>query len=52
MTSWQNQARTDALIAAVMTSTLLGLLILGLVNVVGRTLLRRWTLDVGFESGG
>jgi NitT/TauT family transport system permease protein len=52
MTSWQNQARTDALIAAVMTSTLLGLLILGLVNFVGRTLLRRWTLDVGFESGG
>jgi NitT/TauT family transport system permease protein len=52
MTSWQNQARTDALIAAVMTSTLLGLLILVLVNVVGRTLLRRWTLDVGFESGG
>lgn len=52
MTSWQNQARTDALIAAVGTSTLLGILVLGLVNVVGATLLRRWTLDVGFESGG
>lgn len=52
MASWQSQARTDALIAAVVASTLLGLLILGLVNFVGRTLLRRWTLDVGFESGG
>jgi NitT/TauT family transport system permease protein len=52
MTSWQNQARTDALIAAVMTSTLLGLLILGLVNLISRTLLRRWTVNVGFESGG
>jgi NitT/TauT family transport system permease protein len=52
MTSWQNVARTDALIAAVATSTLLGILVLGLVNVIGATLLRRWTLDVGFESGG
>lgn len=51
MTSWQNQARTDALIAAVATSTLLGILVLGIVNLVGATLLRRWTLDVGFESG-
>lgn len=52
MTSWQNQARTDALIAAVMTSTILGILILGSVNLVSATLLRRWTLDVGFESEG
>lgn len=52
MTSWQHLARTDALIAAALTSTLLGLLILGLVNVVAATLLRPWTLDVGFESGG
>ena len=52
MTSWQNQARTDALIAAVMTSNLLGLLILGTVNILSATLLRRWTFDVGFESEG
>ena len=52
MTSWQNQARTDALIAAVATSTLLGILVLGIVNFVGSVLLRRWTRDVGFESGG
>ncbi|MGN6136295.1 MAG: ABC transporter permease [Aureliella sp.] len=52
MTSWQNQARTDALMAAVATSTLLGILVLGLVNLVGATVLRRWTSDVGFESGG
>lgn len=51
MTSWQNQARTDALIAAVMTSTLLGIGMLGIVNFVGATLLRRWTINVGFESG-
>lgn len=51
MTSWQNLARTDALIAAALTSTLLGLLILGLVNFVAATVLRRWTSDIGFESG-
>jgi len=51
MTSWQNQARTDALIAAVMASTLLGIGMLGIVNLVGATLLRRWTVNVGFEGG-
>ncbi len=51
ITSWKNVARTDAVIAATITSTLLGLLILGLVNLIAATLLRRWTRDVGFESG-
>lgn len=51
MTSWQNNARTDALIAAVLASTLLGIVMLGLVNLIAATLLRRWTANVGFESG-
>lgn len=51
ITSWKNVARTDAVIAATFTSTLLGLLVLGLVNLIAATLLRKWTRDVGFESG-
>ncbi len=50
MTSWLRSARTDALIAAALTSTLLGLLILGIVNLVSYTLLRKWTSDIGFEN--
>jgi NitT/TauT family transport system permease protein len=51
MTSWQTVARTDALIAAVLTSTLLGILMLGLVNLAAVVFLRRWTSNMGFESG-
>ncbi len=51
ITSWKNVARTDAVIAATITSTLLGLIILGLVNLIAATVLRRWTSDIGFESG-
>lgn len=51
ITSWKNVARTDAVIAATITSTLLGLTVLGLVNFFAATLLRKWTRDVGFESG-
>lgn len=51
ITSWKNVARTDAVIAATITSTLLGLLILGLVNLISATLLSKWTRDIGFESG-
>ncbi|QEG01014.1 Putative aliphatic sulfonates transport permease protein SsuC [Stieleria maiorica] len=46
MTHWQGFVKTDALIAAVFTSTLLGLFLFGLVHLVSRTLLRRW-IDVG-----
>ncbi|MCA9139981.1 MAG: ABC transporter permease [Planctomycetales bacterium] len=42
MASWQAFLKTAALIAAVFTSTLLGLILFGLVDVVSRTLLRRW----------
>ncbi len=52
MTGWQNLAKTDALMAVVMTSTLLGLVMLGLVNLTSRWLLRRWTDGSGFEKNG
>ncbi|MCC6507792.1 MAG: ABC transporter permease subunit, partial [Pirellulaceae bacterium] len=52
ITDWQSRTRTAGVIAAARTSTVLGLMILGLVNLVAATLLRRWTRDVGFESGG
>ncbi len=50
MTGWQNLARTDALIAVVFVSTLLGLCTLGLVNLLAKTLLYRWTSSSGFEN--
>ncbi len=49
MIGWQNLARTDALIAVIFTSTLLGLVMLGLVNVFSRLILHRWTASSGFE---
>lgn len=52
MTGWQILARTDALIAVIFTSTLLGLLMLGLVNRASHWLLQRWIASSGFESTG
>ncbi len=49
MRAWQNQMKTDALIAVVFASTLLGLVMLVLVNLLSRTVLRRWTSSSGFE---
>lgn len=49
MMGWQNLARTDALIAVVFTSTLLGLVMLALVNLLSRLVLKRWTAGSGFE---
>ena len=43
MTGWQAMQRTDALIAALSASTLLGLLLFGMVQLVSATVLRRWT---------
>ena len=42
MADWQGFVKTAALIAAVFTSTLLGLILFGLVHMASRTLLRRW----------
>ena len=50
MTGWQSLQRTDALMAAVLVSTLLGLTMFGLVNILSKTLLRRWTVAAGFDS--
>ena len=49
MMGWQNLARTDALIAVVFSSTLLGLAMLALVNLLSRVILHRWTASSGFE---
>lgn len=43
MTYWQGFVKTDALIAAVFASTLLGLVLFGMVHLIGRIVLRRWT---------
>ncbi len=52
MRAWQNQMKTDALIAVVLASTLLGLVMLALVNLLSRSVLRRWTSSSGFEMSG
>ena len=49
MMGWQNLARTDALIAVVFTSTLLGLVMLAIVNLLSHLILHRWTASTGFE---
>lgn len=50
MTGWQNLARTDAIIAAIFVSTLLGLATLGLVNLLAAVCLWKWTAGAGFEN--
>lgn len=50
MTGWQNLARTDALIAVVFVSTILGVVVLWGVNLVSRLTLGRWTESSGFET--
>lgn len=50
MTGWQNLARTDALMAVVLTSTLLGLVMIATVNLLARWLLWRWTSNLNFEA--
>ena len=52
MMGWQNLMRTDALIALIFTSTLLGLTMLAVVNFISRVALRRWTAGSGFEMTG
>ncbi len=50
MTQWQARQKTDALIAAVAASTLLGIAFFAAVNVLSQTILRRWTLAADFEA--
>ncbi len=48
--AWQRMVRTDAVIAAIAASTLLGLAVLAIVNIVSTKLLKRWTDAGDFES--
>jgi len=50
MTQWQGRQYTSALMAAVLASTNLGLLFFGAINLLSRTLLRRWTVAANLES--
>ncbi len=43
MTGWQGFQRTDALIAAIFASTVLGLLLFAVVNLLAATVFHRWT---------
>jgi NitT/TauT family transport system permease protein len=43
MTIWQTQVKTDALIAALGASAILGFVLYGVVDLASRTLLARWT---------
>ncbi len=51
MTGWQGLLKTDALIAALFASTLLGLLLFGAVQLISRTILYRWTVPLGSSAG-
>ena len=50
LTAWQNRARTDAIIANIFVSTLLGLVMLGFVNLIANVALKRWTQSRDFEA--
>lgn len=50
MTARQANLKTAELIAALMACTGLGILLFACVNLLGATLLRRWTRTSGFES--
>ncbi len=46
MTGWQAFNKTDALIAALLASTLIGLVLFATVHLISRTVLLRWTRNV------
>ncbi len=50
MTQWQGRQKTSELMAAVLASTLLGVLFFGTINLLSRTLLSRWTVAANLES--
>jgi NitT/TauT family transport system permease protein len=51
MTKWQGLAKTDAIIAAIFASTLLGLALFAFVQFVSVTALKRWMIDSHDTSG-
>lgn len=50
MTQWQTRQKTDALMAAIATSTILGVLFFLFVHLLSRTILYRWTMAIQAES--
>ncbi|WP_315853830.1 ABC transporter permease [Crateriforma spongiae] len=50
MTGWQGRSRTDALIAALFASALLGLVLFGAVQLLAATVLRRWAYTGIYKS--
>ena len=46
----QRKREAAELMAALMACTALGIVLFGLVNLMGATVLRRWTRTTGFES--
>jgi NitT/TauT family transport system permease protein len=50
MTLWQGRQYTAGLMAAVLVSTLLGITFFATINLLSRTVLRRWTLAANLES--
>jgi len=50
MTAFQALLRIPELMAALIACTLLGILLFSIVNLLGATLLRKWTKTDGFES--
>ncbi|MCU0711854.1 MAG: ABC transporter permease [Pirellula sp.] len=52
ITARQANLRTSSMIAAVITCTLLGLVLLLIVHALNKTVFRRWTHGVGFETDG
>ncbi len=51
MTLWQSRQMTAPLMAALFVSTLLGILFFGSINLLSRTVLRRWTTASNLEQG-
>lgn len=50
ITQWQTRQKTDALMAAIAMSTILGVIFFGFVNFLSRYVLYRWTLAIGLEN--
>ena len=51
MTKWQGLSKTDAIIGAIFSSTILGLVLFGCVQLLAATLLRRWMIETNDTSG-
>jgi NitT/TauT family transport system permease protein len=52
MSQWQAGGKTPELMSAVLVSTILGVAFFSLINVLGNTLLKRWTIASQFENSG